>query len=112
MEPLTCKACGAPLERDGHCAYCGARYKIEDGLQPIVYELENPRVRRIVAETRYNEFIAKEINDIGTIAMRNIAGDMAHKLTEAIKYTTCYDPMRMEVIVRGELRVVDPDFRF
>jgi len=112
---LVCQSCGAPLESDGHCAYCGARYDIEysSGPRPIFLEVEHPRVRKLEAKTSYDINAMHCLGDeLGKLAQRKIAADMADALTQAIKYTTYHDLERDAVVVRGELRIVDPDFRF
>ena len=119
MEQLVCKACGAPLERDGHCSYCGSRYNVEynSGPRPMLIEVEHPRVRRIVAETRVDKrYLIDEdcfrAVDLGRFTRHRLSEQLADSLYDAMKITMKNDPFEETIIVRGELRVVDPDFRF
>lgn len=114
---LVCKACGAPLERDGHCAYCGSRYHIEGGSRPLLVEVEHPQVRRVVAKCRVSDDLihAGTVADserLGEMTRDRIVQELARSLTSAIKFTSEHDPIERCVLVRGELRVVEPDFRF
>lgn len=53
--PTNCQNCGAPLDANGKCQYCGAVYKTaRSGNELHVIEVEHPRVRKFVAEYRIN----------------------------------------------------------
>ena len=118
MEQLACKSCGAPLEKDGHCSYCGSRYEIKnDEIEPFIIQVERPGVHKIVVTTRipcdYSTLASNE--ELGEMAEKEIAYKIAEQLGSCIKYTTNYDtgdPFRDCIMVRGKVRVVDPDFRF
>ena len=113
MDQLKCESCGAPLEHDGHCSYCGARYKVDNN-DRIVFMEYRPGVQKIVAQTAIPDWLRDLAmqKELGTMAQKEIAHSLAEHLGDMIKYTTSYDPVFQRTMIRGEVRVVEPDFRF
>ena len=113
MEQLVCKSCGAPLESDGHCSYCGTRYKI-DYTRKVMIETTPAQIRKLVATVSFDRrrAIHADEKELGEMAMKEIAREMADQLGSMIKYRTSYDYKLDVTLIRGELRVVEPDFRF
>lgn len=119
MIEMKCQACGAPLEKDGHCAYCGSRYKIKnDEIEPFIVQVERPGVHKVtaIAKIPYDYSALASDEEIGKMAEKQIAHKIAEQLGSCIKYTTrcgsAADLFERCVMVRGEIRVVDPSFRF
>lgn len=112
MIEMKCQACGAPLERDGHCAYCGSRYKVDN--DRIMFMEYRPGIKKVVGEVTISDFLSSRADEeqLGKIAEEQIAYGIAKELGSMIKYRTNYDPFSCQMMIRGEVRVVEPDFRF
>lgn len=116
MEQLICKSCGAPLEQDGHCSYCGARYKADYDKygQKLYIETYTSPVKKLSCTTMIPRELAIRIGEeeMGKYAAEQIAHNMAKELGAMIRYTSSHECINDCVLIRGELRVVEPNFRF
>lgn len=116
MEQLKCKSCGAPLVSDGFgrlkCQYCGMTYKTDDAAEMVIVHPANAIPLRASISI---PFAAKEYMQEADIAKHSIA-ELTNKLAEGLaaymKIQTREDPCMMTTIIRGEVRVIPPDFRF
>ena len=116
MEELKCKCCGAPLEKDGHCSYCGAVYKIDRLFNgdPLYVQTCPAQIRRLTANVRISGTAISHLGEegLGKYAQQEIQMQIAKSLGSMIKYRRSDDYINDEVMIRGEIRVVEPDFRF
>lgn len=114
LKPLTCPNCGGRINAARmRCECCGTQFKREEG--PVIrIEAVRPGVRTLNANARIPEHY---IMDLGDDAIRSIVRDqMSHQLAEALvpmlDLKVGHDLERMEGIVRGRIRVLEPGYRF
>ena len=117
MEALTCKCCGAPLEADGRCSYCGTRHKI-DYISPQLRTLE---VVSVPAKTQeISAFVAVPMEDIhrceamdavefGKYVRHRLAGQMTRFIEENMQVRMFEDHMTNAMRCEARLRVVWPE---
>ena len=112
---LKCLSCGAALNNNLVCPYCGTRHARKDAPGGMItYTICNPAVRHLIGEARITREQTKHIPDVDLAEIAK--GDIARKITEGIAdmitYTTRIDHDTECLCIRGEIRVLDPDFRF
>lgn len=106
-----CPNCGAPI-KGRQCEYCGTVFREDPELRDTLI-VERPGARRLCAEVTIPREIATLNEDAAASwAKRKIASGMAEALQDSIKIIVREDPFRAAVIVRGEVRVLDPSFLF
>ena len=117
MEELTCKNCGGHLKEIGFgkykCEYCGTVYQTEDRFGGFIEVAQSPtnRLRAEVAVPfQARDYMKSE--DLSKYTVQELSAKLAEGLAGYMKVTVNEDPFRMVTIVRGEVRVVPPDFRF
>ena len=115
LQELKCQNCGAALDDDGHCPYCGSRYKIERvldyGIRYVpVYQTGVKKLCTFVEIPRYMDGLSEETQ--GRYVADRMRVGLADALTEFLKITKEYNPVTGCDMIRGEIRVVPPDFRF
>lgn len=114
LKPLICPNCGGKIDAARmKCEYCGTQFKRDEG--PVLrIEAVRPGVRTLNTNVRFPEHF---IMDLGDDAIRRIVRDqMSHQLAEALvpmlDLEVGHDLERMEGIVRGRIRVLEPGYRF
>lgn len=114
LKPLTCPNCGGRINTSRmKCEYCGTQFKRDEG--PVLrIEAVRPGVRTLETNAMIPE---RYIMDLGDDAIRSIVRDqMSHQLAEALvpmlDLKVGHDLERMEGIVRGRIRVLEPGYRF
>lgn len=118
VEQLICASCGAPLKIDSEgkykCEYCGAIY-IKDG-GPYSFRLETYRapIQVLCAEKVIPSYLSDAMgeDDLSKYTISQLSNQLAEGLAACLKLRVRNDPLRDATIVRGEVRVVPPDFRF
>ena len=115
LQELKCQNCGGALEEDGHCPYCGSRYKVERvldyGIRYVpVYQTGVKKLGMVVQIPRYMNDLSEEAQ--GRYVAERMRAGLADALTDFLKITKDYDPVCGCEMIRGEIRVVPPDFRF
>lgn len=110
MEALICKCCGAPLERDGSCSYCGAKYRIDPIEHRIVMETVPAAVKTVCVEASIDKFTAARADskEIDSRVREKLEYGLLQGIGDAVKITMRNDPFSNTLMVRGELRVVMP----
>lgn len=114
LKPLTCPNCGGRINAARmRCEYCGTQFKREEE-SVFRIEVARPGVKTLQVNARMPE---RYIMDIGDDAIRSIVRDqMSHQLAEALvpmlDLKVGHDLERMEGIVCGRIRVLEPGYRF
>lgn len=119
MEDLKCKSCGAPLTPtvDGRykCSYCGSLYERSNDHGVISFiEIRHPQIQTLSATVSV-PFEARDFMDpkeISEMSLARLTEELAKGLASYFKVYTRNDPFTMATIIRGEVRVLSPDFRF
>ena len=106
---LKCNECGAPLNRDGKCEYCGAQYKLENEI--LVQTIQAPVKTLACMTTFHNDGFMDEKVQVER-SMDIIREQIAEGLLGMVKYQTEYNPIDNITMIRGTVRVVEPNFCF
>ena len=116
MEKMQCTNCGASLSPDGTCEYCGSKFRIKgyEDCAPFLIQTCQAPVHRLAAQTviRHDmrNFMPPEA--LTDHAMHELKRHIADGVTDYLKISVREDPELEATIIRGEIRVVPPDFRF
>lgn len=118
LKPLTCPNCGGRIDAARmRCEYCGTQFKREEG--PVLrIETVRPGVRTLEAAARIPEYYIQHLlRDSDNDEIVNMVGDqMTHDLAKALvpmlDLKVGHDLERMEAVVRGRIRVLEPGYRF
>lgn len=118
MKALICKNCGGSINpRTLKCEYCGTQYKEEFAdvpVRPLVIQSFPESIKVLATKVEVSEFMMRDVppERIAEFTMVDIARSLAEALAPYIKLETERDPVRMTQVIRGTVRVVEPDFRF
>ena len=116
MEKLTCKNCGAPLDKNGKCSYCGTIYKIEhDPILPVrIVELHSAPVETLVCQATIPRSVVEKIGQEAAkdCILEELRNKMADGLPSMMEIRSEVEPYSDIMVVRGYVRVVPPEFRF
>ena len=118
IEKLTCQNCGAPLDSNGKCSYCGTIYNISrtwDNTPVYVVEhtapVETLRSRVEIPWFAREHFRGSE-NAFRDMSLSKLKQEMADALLAVMQVDVREDPCRQVTIIDGRVRVVPPDFMF
>lgn len=123
MKELKCPNCGGPLANNGfgkyHCEYCNSKFedKIEYGELHLV-QISQPHCKVIEAYASIPNYVyyeANKYNDLKTVKKsitKELTEQLAEELINHIVIHETYDIKNDERIFRGQLRVVDPEYKY
>lgn len=112
MQGRNCPNCGAPIPIGKYiCEYCGTTFKEE--YSALVVKYDRPDVRTIQTSVVIPDYArnidSKRLVDYTLTEMKN---QIAEALTGLIEIQASDDPVNMQTVYRGRVRVLDPTFRF
>lgn len=115
LKRLKCTSCGGQVDRKTMtCLYCNAQYESPDRQFKIV--VDRPGVHKIRCETMVDmEHMRYSPEGASEYVLSKMRDQIADGLLAYMKITTSEDlrnPMNCCQIIRGEVRVVDPDFDY
>lgn len=93
------------------CACCGSEYKAEnDVITPLRIESIPYKYRTIGSKVEIpREYLFENPERIFELSLHEMARSMADKLVPLMSLETSYDPMKMEHILYGNIKVAIPD---
>lgn len=113
---LRCENCGGQLDpKTLKCPYCGSQYERENHGEQTIYIQTCPAK---LVPLRYQMEVPTETlsridpNYFSEHCMREMTHKLAEALVPYIKIETEKDPFTMQQIIRGSVRIAEPDFRF
>lgn len=116
LKPLTCPNCGGKINAARmRCEYCGTQFKRDEG--PVVrIEAVRPGVKTLRANVAIHDYYLRS-GWMDDDVLRKLVGDeMSHQLARALvpmlDLKVGHDLERMEAVVRGRIRVLEPGYRF
>ena len=116
MEKYTCVNCGAPINMSTcKCEYRGTQYEKYHSGDFVHYIQTCPaQIMPLRCEMSISEEALRsgDVQRISEFAVKNLSRSLAEELEKYMKIETRSDPYRMCQIIRGTVRVVEPDFRF
>lgn len=116
LEELKCVNCGAPLDLlTLKCEYCGSQFAKKEERGLIHYVQTCPaQVATLSAQVNISDEAMRygSADQISEFAVRQLTRNLAEALMPYMKIETYRDLYTMTQMVRGTIRVVEPDFRF
>lgn len=113
---LKCECCGATLNNDLTCPFCGARYerKYNTLNQPIFVKIQDAKIDTLRYELSIDKYQYETMGEEASaeITMHRMTQALATQMAKYMELNTYFDRHTFSQIVRGEVRVVKPDFRF
>lgn len=115
MKNLTCTRCGGTLDpKTYRCEYCGTYYEkpaTAGATLKVIQTTAN------IIPLSVDAVVDKEMIMLnGELAAKYVCSEMAHKLaTELVKHMdiiTYEEPRTCQVMVKGRIRVVAPEYRY
>lgn len=93
------------------CDCCGSEYKAEnDVITPLRIESIPYKYHTIGSRVEIpREYLFKNPERIFELSLHEMARNMADKLVPLMSLETSYDPMKMEHILYGKIKVAIPD---
>lgn len=114
LKPLICPNCGGKINAARmRCEYCGTQFKRDEG--PVLrIETVRPGVRTLEANVMIPEYYVNmlEGDEIRGIVRDQISRKLAEAVVPMLDLRVGHDFERMEAIVRGRIRVLEPEYRF
>lgn len=118
MKALICKNCGGSINpKTLQCEYCGTQYQEEITDNPIrhlVIQSCPADIKALGTKVSVSDDMMRNVppERIAEFTMKEITRNLAEALAPFVKVETEHDPMMMVQVIRGSIRVVEPDFRF
>lgn len=111
LRPYICKQCGGTIKpATMRCEYCGTQYE-GDSLKRLVITTRAPGQAKIRAEVMIDTEIMREAPEYARdYALRALRNQIADGLLAYMRVTTDRDYRNMTEIIRGEVRVIEPEF--
>ena len=115
VKQFKCQNCGAPINRARMvCEYCGTQYERKYGDNTVRFVVDRPGVHRIAAAVRVNEEDLRRMPPEATekYIMDRMRKNIADGLLGYLEMAVEEDPMSFSRIFRGDVRVLDPSWRY
>lgn len=116
LSELVCTHCGAALNPNTlKCEYCGTQYeRRRDEFCNTQIILKYPsHIQKLCGEIAIPDHIMGiSAETAAEYSMKELTHRLAEALAPYMKVETMRDPYTRTQIIRGSVRVVDPDFRF
>lgn len=111
LRPYICKQCNGTVNPATlKCEYCGTRYE-SDSLKRIVISSKIPGQTKISAEVVIDTEVMRDAPErMRDYALHELRDQLADGLLAYMRVTTNHDYRNMTEIIRGEVRVLEPDF--
>ena len=114
IKPLLCEQCGGRIDRKTmRCPYCGTEYGRQNNGVQIRFKEGRPGEYSIFAQVQVDmDMIAADPEFSKEYALDAMRQEIADALMAFTKISTSmnFDPLGRYQIVRGEVRVIDPEF--
>ena len=92
------------------CDCCGSEYRINDEITPLMIESIPYKYRTIGSRVEIpREYLFENSERIFELSLHEMARNMADKLVPLMSLEVSYDPMKMEHILYGNIKVAVPD---
>ena len=118
LRALVCQKCGASLNpRTLRCEYCGTYHeRVGSDVGIMRVQIERPGVRVIRPKLDIDSCLIASgmLNDreIGEYIRRSLVWKLAETLPDVMETYSEYDPVYMKHNVMGQIRVLEPEYRF
>ena len=117
---LKCRNCGGALDpKTLKCPYCGSQYErknehMGDMVRPVYIQTCPAQLTPLQYQMRVSDEAMRYYpqEEMARICMEEITHELAKALVPYVKIETQRDLCNMQQIIRGTVRVVEPDFRF
>ena len=111
LRPYICKQCGGAINvQKMRCEYCGTAYR-DESLRRVEFVMSKPGEARIRSEVLVpTEMIRNAPEHARDYASSKLREQIADGLLAYMKIETRYDYRDNVEIIRGTVRVVEPEF--
>ncbi|MBR4590433.1 MAG: hypothetical protein IKO36_07240 [Bacteroidaceae bacterium] len=118
LRALICQKCGASLNpRTLRCEYCGTYHeRVGSDVGIMRVQIERPGVRVIRSKLEVDNYLimSGRLSDeeVGAYIRKGLVGKLAESLPDVMETHSEYDPVYMKHSVVGQIRVLEPEYRF
>ena len=117
MQKLVCECCGGAINPNSLvCEYCGTRYKEDRSFNGEIRYIQTCPTS--IVPLGYRMEVTEDVmshippDKLAEYSMREMTRKLAEALVPYVKIETERDIYTQRQIIRGTVRVVEPDFRF
>lgn len=113
LKPLVCERCGGSIERKiMRCPYCGTEYAYNDNrIQVRFIERRKPGEQVICVQAALDSsMLVRDPEGATEFVLEEMRQQMADSLLAFMKISTCDNPAMNAKIIRGVVRVIDPEY--
>lgn len=117
LEVMKCQSCGGTINPSSlRCEYCGTQYerKIEKGITHYIQTCP-AQIHKLATQVEIEDVLLYNIpqDRVAEYAMKEIVNALAEALVPFVKLEVEHGiSFKRTQIIRGTIRVVEPDFRF
>ena len=116
LEVMKCQSCGGTINPSSlRCEYCGTQYerKIEKGITHYIQTCP-AQIHKLETQFEIDEGLTYNAPQdmVAEYAMQQIVNALAQALVPFVKLEVTPSICNCTQIIRGTIRVVEPDFRF
>lgn len=118
LRALVCQKCGASLNpRTLRCEYCGTYHeRVGNDIGIMRVQIERPGVRVIRSKLEVDGYLIAsgrfDDREVGEYIRRGLVGKLAESLPDIMETYSEYDPVYMKHNVMGQIRVLEPEYKF
>lgn len=116
---IKCPHCGRPLNQERKiCEYCGARFTIIEkelgGAKVSRLQITDPAARVLAVEIIISEDMIEALGEAEAVnyAKKEMAQKMAKEIVNKMELRDMPSIERMERRIRGQIRIIEKEFRF
>lgn len=115
LEPRTCPNCGASVPFGQYkCGYCGTTFKGGDAYAPLIVERIDPRTHVITTRVAIPKYAQEYMNpeQKRDYILSDMRAQIADALLGLIEVREEFNPIELEDVYEGRVRVIEPSFRY
>ena len=118
LRALICQRCGGALNpRTLRCEYCGTYHEqVGNDVGIMRVQIERPGVRVIRYKLEVDDHLIMpgrfDDREVGEYIRRGLVGKLAELLPDVMETYSEYDPVYMKHNVMGQIRALEPEYRF
>ena len=118
LRALICQRCGGALNpRTLRCEYCGTYHeRVGNDVGIMRVQIERPGVRVVRSKLEVDDYLIMsgrfDDSEVGEYIRRVLVGKLSESLPDVMETYSEYDPVYMKHNVMGQIRVLEPEYRF
>lgn len=113
LKPYICTQCGGRVNPETlTCEMCGTKFKQNKEYMPLIVEQPGAHTLCMRQELRNEMIEVLGLKEASRRAIEHMALEFADSIAPFMSIKTEHDPYRGSTVMRGTIRVLDPDYRF